>query len=143
LYLNGNAYALAIRNDRWEIDELHLMDPNQSSPAVVRTNGDSDAAGNIFYRLGGNEVIEAQLGRGNEHVQLMVPARDLLQIRLHSNRRYPSPLVGESPLAAALGDIAAYEAIRNQQDQFFRNQARQQGRCIKFAILVRLAAKVK
>jgi HK97 family phage portal protein len=118
LYLTGNAYALAIRNDRWEIDELHLMDPSQSSPAVVRSN--NDAAGNIFYRLGGNEVIEAQLGI----TQLMVPARDVLHIRLHSNRRYPSPLLGETPLAAAFGDIASYEAIRGQQDQFFRNQAR-------------------
>jgi HK97 family phage portal protein len=120
LYLNGNAYALAIRNDRYEIDELHLMDPNQSSPAVVRANGDSDAAGNIFYRLGGNEVIEAQIGSP----QIMVPARDVLHIRLHSNRRYPSPLLGETPLAAAFGDIAAYDAIQSQQDMFFRNQAR-------------------
>jgi HK97 family phage portal protein len=118
LYLNGNAYALAIRNDRYEIDELHLMDPNQLSPAVVRA--DNDAAGNIFYRLGGNEVIEAQIGSP----QIMVPARDVLHIRLHSNRRYPSPLLGETPLAAAFGDIVAYDAIRSQQDQFFRNQAR-------------------
>jgi phage portal protein BeeE len=103
LFLTGNSYALAIRNDRYEIDELHLMDPNQSSPAVVR--GNSDAAGNIVYRLGGNEVIEAQL----DTTQLM-PARDVLHIRLHSNRRYPSPLVGETPLAAAFGDIASYEA---------------------------------
>ena len=27
LYADGNAYALALRNDRYEIDELHLMDP--------------------------------------------------------------------------------------------------------------------
>jgi phage portal protein BeeE len=79
LYLTGNAYALAIRNDRWEIDELHLMDPNQSSPAVVRANGD---AGAIFYRLGGNEVIEAQVGSP----QIMVPARDVLHIRLIRSR---------------------------------------------------------
>jgi phage portal protein BeeE len=53
-----------------------------------------------------------------------VPARDVLHIRLHSNRRYPNPLMGETSLAAAFGDIASYEAIRGQQDQFFRNSAR-------------------
>jgi HK97 family phage portal protein len=124
LYLNGNAYALALRNDRWEIDELHLMDPNQSKPQVIRSNGDSDAAGSIFYALGGNEIIEARLGKANMHTQLLVPERDVLHIRLHSNRGYPRPLLGESPLAAALGDIAAYQAIRDQQNQFFSNQAR-------------------
>src|SRR5262252_1085331 len=28
LFLDGNAYALALRNDRFEVDELHLMHPN-------------------------------------------------------------------------------------------------------------------
>jgi HK97 family phage portal protein len=103
------------------------MDPNQSGPQVVRSNGDSDAVGNIFYRLGGNEVIEARLGKVNDnwmHTQLMVPTRDVLHIKLHSNRRFPNPLIGESPLAAALDDLATYSTIRDQQNQFFANQAR-------------------
>ena len=33
LYADGNAYALALRNDRYEISELHLMDPRQSLSA--------------------------------------------------------------------------------------------------------------
>jgi HK97 family phage portal protein len=134
LYLHGNAYALALRNVRYEIDELHLMDPRQSSPAVTGPGedleGDAIEGGEIFYRLGGNTVIEyrlAELGdRAREAEQLMVPARDVLHIRLHSVDRmdWPFPLVGDTPLSAVWGDIATYEKIKNQQDQFYQNQAR-------------------
>jgi hypothetical protein len=54
LYLTGNSYAVAIRNERYEIDELHLMDARQSSPCVVRNRDDRDAE--IFYRLSGNRA---------------------------------------------------------------------------------------
>src|SRR5215471_1780599 len=50
LYDDGNTYALALRNDRYEIDELHLMDPRLSFPRVATT-------GAIFYQLGGNDVV--------------------------------------------------------------------------------------
>src|ERR1700752_1301593 len=55
LYLHGNSYALALRNDRYEIDELHLMDPNLSTPLLAET-------GDVFYQLQGNDVIEKRLG---------------------------------------------------------------------------------
>jgi hypothetical protein len=35
LYIDGNSYALALRNNRNEIDELHLMNPRLSSPSVL------------------------------------------------------------------------------------------------------------
>jgi phage portal protein BeeE len=103
LYLTGNCYALALRSHRFEIEELHLMDPDMSAPAVA-------ADGQIFYALQGNDVIERQLGER----QILVPQRDVLHIRLHSNRQYPRPLVGKTPLAATFGDIATYESIRGQ-----------------------------
>ena len=46
----GNTYALALRNDRFEIDELHLMDPMLSYPRLATT-------GDVFYQLYGNDVI--------------------------------------------------------------------------------------
>jgi len=113
LYLHGNCYSLALRSNRFEIDELHLMDPGMSAPAVAE-------AGEVFYRLAGNDVIDRQLNGQ----QLIVPSRDVLHIKLHTTRGYPRPLVGETSLAAAFGDIASYESIRDQQNQFFRNQAR-------------------
>jgi HK97 family phage portal protein len=114
LYLDGNAYALALRNDRFEINELHLMDSRLSRPQLA-VNGE------VFFRLAGNDIIYREL---NEE-QIIVPQRDVLHIKLHTDqRRYPYPLLGESPLLAALNDISVSSAISAQQVQFYMNQAR-------------------
>ena len=113
LYADGNAYALALRNDRFEIDELHLMDPRESFPQVAVT-------GDIFYNLAGNDIIDRQIKE-----QLLVPARDVLHVRLNATRRrYPFPLVGDTPLGAAMWDIAQSNAMTRQQISFYLNQAR-------------------
>src|SRR5262249_28326890 len=70
LYLDGNCYALALRNDRYEVDELHLMKPEQSFPRIA-------VGGEIFYQLHGNDVISARLGEST----VLVPMRDVLHIR--------------------------------------------------------------
>jgi HK97 family phage portal protein len=114
LYLDGNAYALALRNDRFEVTELHLMDSRVSRPELA-------VDGSVFYQLAGNMVIQQQVG---DSARLMVPQRDVLHIRLHADRRWPYPIFGESPLLAALGDIETGSAITDQQIQFYRNQAR-------------------
>lgn len=115
LYLHGNTYALALRNDRYEIDELHLMDPLMSLPRLAVT-------GEIFYQLYGNDVIQRRLGADN---QLLVPQRDVLHIRLHTiGYRQPTPLIGESPICAAYADIGTGAAIVNQQYSFYNNEAR-------------------
>jgi HK97 family phage portal protein len=113
LYLDGNAYALAIRNDRFEISELHLMDPYRSYPRVAPT-------GDIFYELSGNEIIDNLF----DFQHLLVPQRDVLHVRLHNGRKKPFPIRGESPLAAALSDIAMGDAILQQQIKYYINQAR-------------------
>ena len=114
LYREGNAYALALRNDRFEVSELHLMDARQSLPQLA-------ANGEVFYRLNGNDVIQRELGGA----QLIVPQRDVLHVRMRSERvRYPRPLVGESPLTSATQDIIAGDAIIQQQIHFYMNQAR-------------------
>lgn len=112
LYIDGNAYALALRNSRYEITELHLMNPLMSFPRVA-------FGGEIFYNLGGNDVIGRQIGE-----QYIVPSRDVLHIRLHTHRRRPYPLIGESPIEAAVMDIGVNDAIAQQQIQFYINQAR-------------------
>lgn len=109
LYVDGNAYALALRNDRFEIEELHLMGPRESTAIIART-------GDVFYSLGGNEIIASRIdGR------LIVPARDVLHIRLHTPAH---PLKGVSPLTAAWLDVAAGESMTRQQLAFYTNQAR-------------------
>jgi phage portal protein BeeE len=86
---------------------------------------DDEANGEIFYQLRGNDVIEQRLARNENWMcePLMVPARDVLHIRLHSNRSHPRPLIGETPLTAAFGDMAMYERMKDQQTQFLENRA--------------------
>jgi HK97 family phage portal protein len=109
LYSDGNAYALALRNDRYEISELHLMHPRACYARVAEE-------GEIFYALGGNEIIDRRFGS-----LAAVPARDVLHVRLHTPR---DPLRGDSPIMAAALDIAAGNAALQQQVAFFTNQAR-------------------
>jgi len=110
LYTDGNAYALCLRNDRYEISELHLMRSNVSAPRIAET-------GEVFYELSGNQIIEQRISPG----RLMVPARDVLHVRLHTPEH---PLIGVSPLVAAAMDLAVGNAMLQQQILFYCNQAR-------------------
>ncbi len=117
LYLQGNTYALALRNSRYEIDELHLMNSDECYPKVAE-NGD------VFYYLRGNDIIENRLSYYGYEYPIVVPQRDVLHIRLHTNKQFPQPLIGESPITAAYGDIGVGSAIARQQAQFYANEAR-------------------
>jgi HK97 family phage portal protein len=114
LYSDGNAYALALRNDRYEISQLHWMNPKACAAHVAQT-------GDVFYSLSGNEVVDKMLGVAGGH-RMLVPSRDVLHLRLNTTTF--DPLRGESPLVAAARDIAAGDAIAAQQFQFYMNQAR-------------------
>jgi HK97 family phage portal protein len=107
LYEKGEAFGLAIRNDRNEIDELHWM-----RNGYVRIAED----GSIFYDLSGNEIVERRFD-----LSAPIPARDVLHIRLHTPRH---PLKGESPILATMLDLALSGAALNQQIAFYLNQAR-------------------
>jgi HK97 family phage portal protein len=107
LYECGNAYAVAVRNNRAEITELHLT---RAGAATVAEDG------SIFYSLSGNEIIERRL-----NLSVPVPGRDVLHVRLHTPRH---PLKGESPILAAQVDLAMSGAALNQQVQFYINQSR-------------------
>jgi HK97 family phage portal protein len=115
LYLDGNAYALCLRNDRFEISSIHLMDSRLSRPQLAYD-------GEVFYRLYGNQIIARRL----DEIPLVVPQRDVMHIRLHADRtrRYPFPLWGQTPLLAALEDVGVGEAISQQQLNFYLNMAR-------------------
>lgn len=107
LYERGEAFAVAIRNNRNEIAELHLM--RYGYPRVATD-------GSIFYSLSGNEIIEQRFDLGAP-----IPARDVLHVRLHTPRH---PLKGESPILATCLDRAMAGAALNQQVAFYLNQAR-------------------
>lgn len=107
LYGRGEAFALAIRNDRNEIDELHLM---REGTALVAQDG------SVFYQLTGNEVVDRRFD-----LSAPIPARDVLHVTLHTPRH---PLKGVSPILATTLDRALYGAALNQQVAFYLNQAR-------------------
>lgn len=107
LYEDGNAYALAVRNNRNEIVELHLM--RYGYPRIAFD-------GSIFYDLSGNEIVEQRFNMG-----ALIPARDVLHVRLHTPRH---PLKGASPILSTILDRAMAGAALNQQVAFYLNQAR-------------------
>jgi HK97 family phage portal protein len=114
LYGDGNAYALAIRNNRFEVAELHLMDA-ASSGANVASNGQ------IFYNLGGNPVVEAVLPR---EALSQVPARDVLHLKLNARG---NPLKGDPPLINAIADVAAGHAMLQSAHTIAQNKSQPSG----------------
>lgn len=108
----GNSYALAYRNDRQEIVELHLLHPRTTTPMVDRETGE------IFYAVGDNEMLPV------ETAQMVVPARDMFHLRLYTPRH---PLIGISPIQHLAASIASTNAINNHQAAFFNNMARPSG----------------
>jgi HK97 family phage portal protein len=116
LYGEGAAYGLALRNARFEIAEIHLMNPRMSWPRVATT-------GELFYTLGGNEIVQRMFA-DNPGALEAVPARDVLHVRLPS---YQDPLRGAPPLEAAMLEIGASNAAIAQALSFTTNQGRPSG----------------
>lgn len=107
LYEKGESFALAVRNNRGEIAELHLV--REGRPLIADD-------GSIFYRLSGNEIAEARFD-----FSWPFPARDVLHVRLHTPKH---PLKGVSPIVATVLERAMAGAALNQQVAFYLNQAR-------------------
>jgi HK97 family phage portal protein len=107
LYEGGEAFGVAIRNNRGEITEIH---PMRLGMAVVAVDG------SIFYQLSGNEIAERRFD-----FSYPIPARDVLHVRLHTPRH---PLKGESPIVSTVLDRAMSGAALNQQVAYYINQAR-------------------
>lgn len=108
LYERGEGFAYAVRNERKEISELHLM--ANGIPLI-------GVDGSIYYALSGNEIAERRFG-----FETPVPARDVLHVRLHTKRG--NPLKGLSPILATVLERAMAGAALNQQVAFYLNQAR-------------------
>ena len=110
LLFTGNAYALAFRNDRQEVDSLHLVPSGGTEPYI---EPDSRA---VFYGLGNNPMLG--------ELDALVPARDVLHIRLHTPIH---PLRGVSPIRHAIAAIYINNAISGNQAAFFDNMSRPSG----------------
>jgi HK97 family phage portal protein len=111
LLYHGNAYAVARRNDRNEIVELHQL-PSRSTQAYVQPD-----TREIFYGAGDNPLLESA-------PQVLIPAREVLHLRLHTPDH---PLIGVSPVRAAASSIVANGNITNHQARFFERMSRPSG----------------
>lgn len=108
---DGNAFALALRNQRGEIAELHLMRSRMCSGRIALD-------GSIFYSLAGNEIVDRMFESSDLSA---VPQRDVLHLRLNCRRH---PLIGESPILATALDIGLSSLMKRQQMAFFANGGR-------------------
>jgi HK97 family phage portal protein len=116
LYGEGNAYGLALRNSRFEVTEIHLMDPYRCWPHVGE-NGD------LFYSLAGNQIVERLMSKDPARLS-RVPARDVLHVRFPDRRNL---LWGISPLQSALLEVEVSTAMVSQALAYARNQGRPSG----------------
>lgn len=108
---DGEAFALATRNDRSEIDSLHLLPRGTCSPMV------DDDTRQVFYAVGASPLAPG----GTDFI---APARDVLHLRFHTPRH---PLIGESPIKSAALAIGINVALSETQNLFFRNMNRPSG----------------
>jgi len=114
LLSDGNAYAFAVRNDRFGIAEMYPVRPSNVSVYIDHEDG------SVYYHVADSDVLAlSQVDTG-----YWFPARDMLHIRLFS---YNHPLTGVTPLTAAALGVNAGLNIGAQTAAFFGNMARPSG----------------
>ncbi|MFG6080739.1 phage portal protein [Paracoccus litorisediminis] len=112
----GNAFAACIRDDRHQVIELHPL-PARSVIVHVAHHDDGDPA--TFYAIPNLPLLPASLAGQ------VIPARDLLHLRINADPR--APLRGRSPVEALAAQIASTNAIAAHQAAFFSNMSRPSG----------------
>ena len=107
----GEAFAVATRNDRNEISSLHTLAPGTCTPLI------DDETREIFYSIGSNPLSPT----GADYI---APARDVYHLKFHTPRH---PLIGESPLKAAALALGINVALSRNQAAFFERMNRPSG----------------
>ena len=107
----GEAFAVATRNDRNEISSLHTLAPGTCTPLI------DDETREIFYSIGTNPLSPT----GADYI---APARDVYHLKFHTPRH---PLIGESPLKAAALALGINVALSRNQAAFFERMNRPSG----------------
>jgi HK97 family phage portal protein len=105
----GNGYLYAMRNRRYEIDELHVLFPDGVWP--YRSGNE------VFYSVAPNKLADID-------VQRMLTTRECLHHRMLT---LADPLIGITPLMAAALSTSAGMAILTQSERFFNHMARPSG----------------
>lgn len=124
LLMDGNAYSVAKRNDRFEVVEMYPLPPWSVYPYVVPTGNDisEEDAGSIIYHVSHSQMVD--IAQPDVDDGWWIPARDMLHVRLQTPH---SPLIGESPLVAAKYPTITGTEINKHAASFFSNMARPGG----------------
>lgn len=107
----GEAFVLATRNNRQEIESLHLLPRGVCSPMVDPETRE------IFYSVGSSPLAPGG-------IDFIVPNRDVLHLRFHTPRH---PLIGETPIKSSAMAIGINVALSHSQAAFFNNMNRPSG----------------
>ncbi len=109
LLLRGNAYSVATRNNRHEIDALYPQ--NMMEVYVSKDYKD------VYYSSDDDILIDFKPDR-------FIPSRDIYHTRLNTKEH---PLVGVSPLTAMAISAMTGNSIQGHENRFFTNMARPSG----------------
>lgn len=107
----GEAFAVATRNKRFEIDSLHPLAAGTCSPMI------EDQTKEIFYSIGSNPLVAGT-------TDFIAPQRDVYHLKFHTPRH---SLIGESPLKAAALAMGINVALSKNQAVFFNSMNRPSG----------------
>lgn len=108
----GNGYFFS-HDDPKKADRVYLLNPRQTTPELVSETGD------IYYNTGGQFAEIAGINQ-----QVRIPSRFVGHVRLYTPN---SPIIGVSPITAAISSVSANDAITNHQAAFFENMRRPSG----------------
>ncbi len=108
--LNGNTYALKVRDQRGIVIALYLLDPTRVIP-LVASNGD------IYYQLSIDNLSGLE-------APVTVPAKEIIHDTMVSLWH---PLVGVSPIFACGMSATMGNKIQANSSVFFQNMSRPSG----------------
>jgi HK97 family phage portal protein len=115
VYYEGDGIAVAGRDERGAINQMHLMNA-RSTRAVM-----DPESGEVFYYASpkNNQPFDF-----NMEEDRIFPARNVFHLRLQTDR---DPLKGITPIQAAANAIQANSAITGHQANFFTRMSRPSG----------------
>ncbi len=108
---DGNAYILKVRDNRQVVVALYVLAPDRVTPLVAPD-------GAVYYRIARDDLSKLPQDMP------AVPASEIIHDRMECLFH---PLVGISPLFAALLSSAQGLRIQQNSEKFFRNQSRPGG----------------
>lgn len=111
MMFEGESFILLGRDDRYAINQGHLLAPGTCSPYV-----DYETKA-IYYSVGSNPMVL-------DGMSMMVPARDIIHLRRYTPRH---PLIGESDIKAASLAAGINVALTQNQAMFFAQMSRPSG----------------